>query len=56
MMLPPPKGESLKNVVERVKPYFEKYICTQIYIIGKNVLIVAHGNSLRSYNDSSWFI
>ena len=45
--VPPPKGESLKNVVERVKPYFEKYIAPNIYN-KKNVLIVAHGNSLRA--------
>ena len=43
----PPGGESLENVVERVKPYFEKSIAPEIKI-GKNILIVAHGNSLRA--------
>ena len=45
--VPPPGGESLENVVERVKPYFEKFIAPEIRI-GKNILIVAHGNSLRA--------
>ncbi len=44
----PPGGESLKDVVEkRTGPYFEKNIRTLIYE-GKNILIAAHGNSLRS--------
>ena len=44
---PPPNGESLKNVVDRVSPYFTEII--QPYILKKkNVLIVAHGNSLRA--------
>jgi len=43
----PPGGESLKNVVERVKPFFSKFIQPEINR-GKNVLIVAHGNSLRA--------
>ena len=43
----PPGGESLKNVVDRVGPYFEKFI--QPHLFGdKNVIIVAHGNSLRA--------
>ena len=43
----PPGGESLKNVVDRVGPYFEKFI--QPYLFSdKNVIIVAHGNSLRA--------
>ncbi|MDC0037229.1 2,3-bisphosphoglycerate-dependent phosphoglycerate mutase [Alphaproteobacteria bacterium] len=43
----PPGGESLKNVVDRVEPYFEKFI--QPHLFGdKNVIIVAHGNSLRA--------
>jgi 2,3-bisphosphoglycerate-dependent phosphoglycerate mutase len=44
---PPPGGESLKNVVERVQPYFTKFIQPELNL-GKNVLIVAHGNSLRA--------
>ena len=43
----PPGGESLKNVLERVEPYFDKNIAPKL-INGKNVLIVAHGNSLRA--------
>jgi len=43
----PPGGESLKDTVERVVPYFEKEILPQLKA-GKNVLIVAHGNSLRA--------
>ena len=43
----PPGGESLQNVVERVKPYFIMYIQPEINK-DKNVLIVAHGNSLRA--------
>ena len=45
--IPPPGGESLKNVVERVKPFFSKFIQPEINK-GKNVLVVAHGNSLRA--------
>ena len=44
---PPPNGESLKDVVDRVSPYFTEII--QPYILNKkNVLIAAHGNSLRA--------
>ena len=43
----PPGGESLKNVVDRVGPYFEKFIQPHL-ISDKNVIIVAHGNSLRA--------
>jgi len=44
---PPPNGESLKDVVNRVSPYFNEII--KPYILDKkNVLIVAHGNSLRA--------
>ncbi|NJL44071.1 MAG: 2,3-bisphosphoglycerate-dependent phosphoglycerate mutase [Nitrosarchaeum sp.] len=43
----PPGGESLKDVVKRTVPYFEKTILPQIKK-GKNVLIAAHGNSLRA--------
>ncbi len=44
---PPPNGESLQNVVDRVSPYFEEYIKPNIEK-GKNILIAAHGNSLRA--------
>ncbi|MDB5255962.1 MAG: phosphoglyceromutase [Chitinophagaceae bacterium] len=43
----PPHGESLKDTEARALPYFTKEIETQL-IAGKNVLIVAHGNSLRT--------
>ena len=43
----PPGGESLKNVVDRVGPYFEKFIKPNLFS-DKNVIIVAHGNSLRA--------
>lgn len=46
--VPPPGGESLKDVVEkRTGPYFEKNIQPLINA-GKNILVAAHGNSLRS--------
>ena len=45
--IPPPNGESLKDVVRRVSPYFEKEI-EPLLNEGKNILIVAHGNSLRA--------
>lgn len=43
----PPNGESLKMTQERTWPYFEKRIVPFLQE-GKNVLIAAHGNSLRS--------
>lgn len=43
----PPKGESLKDTAARTLPYFEKHILTDLRA-GKNVLVSAHGNSLRS--------
>jgi len=45
--IPPPNGESLKNVVERVSPYFKKNI-KPLLDQNKSVLIAAHGNSLRA--------
>ncbi len=46
---PPPGGECLKDVVEnRVKPYYEANIKDMVMSNGKNVLIAAHGNSLRA--------
>ncbi len=44
---PPPNGESLKDVVDRVSPYFTEIIEPHI-LNKKNVLIAAHGNSLRA--------
>lgn len=43
----PPNGESLKDTAERVIPYFEKEIAPKLKA-GKNILIVAHGNSIRA--------
>jgi len=45
--IPPPLGECLKDTGERTIPFFKKNILTQLEQ-GKNVLISAHGNSLRS--------
>jgi 2,3-bisphosphoglycerate-dependent phosphoglycerate mutase len=42
-----PRGESLKDVLERVLPYWHGTILPQLRE-GKRVLIVAHGNSLRA--------
>jgi 2,3-bisphosphoglycerate-dependent phosphoglycerate mutase len=42
-----PNGESLKNVYERVVPYYEKEILPLIKE-NKNIIIAAHGNSLRA--------
>lgn len=44
---PPPHGESLKMVYERVIPYYEQEILPKLKE-GKNVIIAAHGNSLRA--------
>jgi 2,3-bisphosphoglycerate-dependent phosphoglycerate mutase len=43
----PPHGESLKDTCERTIPYYLNNIVPELQV-GKNVLIVAHGNSLRS--------
>lgn len=43
----PPNGESLKDTADRVLPYYEKEI-VPLLKEGKNVLIAAHGNSLRA--------
>lgn len=42
-----PTGESLKLTIDRVLPYWESNISKDIKA-GKNVLISAHGNSLRA--------
>lgn len=44
---PTPKGETLKDVYERIVPYYKKNILSDLKA-GKNVLVVAHGNSLRA--------
>jgi 2,3-bisphosphoglycerate-dependent phosphoglycerate mutase len=43
----PPNGESLEDTQKRTIPFFMNCIMTDIKE-GKNVLVVAHGNSLRS--------
>lgn len=45
--VPPPNGESLKDTATRTLPYFEQNIIPLIKE-DKNVLISAHGNSLRA--------
>jgi 2,3-bisphosphoglycerate-dependent phosphoglycerate mutase len=44
---PPPGGESLKDTAERVLPYFDAHILPDV-LAGKNVIVSAHGNSLRA--------
>ena len=44
---PIPEGETLKDVYDRVKPYYEEHIKPEL-TQAKNILIVAHGNSLRA--------
>ncbi len=43
----PPGGEALKDTAERTLPFFESRILPDLKA-GKNVLVSAHGNSLRS--------
>ena len=43
----PPNGESLKDTAARTLPYFERHIVPDLKA-GKNILVAAHGNSLRS--------
>jgi len=45
--VPPPNGESLKDTAARTLPYFSQHVrpCLDA---GENVLVAAHGNSLRS--------
>ena len=45
--IPPPGGESLKDTDERVIPYFRDKILP-LLIEDNNILISAHGNSLRA--------
>lgn len=42
-----PAGESLKMTTERVLPYFDREI-RPLLAAGKNIIISAHGNSLRA--------
>ena len=43
----PPNGESLEDTQKRTIPFFERAIMGDLEL-NKNVLVVAHGNSLRS--------
>lgn len=43
----PPGGESLKDTAARVLPYYKAKILPEV-LAGRNVLISAHGNSLRA--------
>lgn len=43
----PPNGESLKDTQARVAPYYEGHI-VPLLSAGKNILVIAHGNSLRA--------
>ncbi|MBU8898155.1 2,3-bisphosphoglycerate-dependent phosphoglycerate mutase [Corallococcus sp. H22C18031201] len=45
--VPPPNGESLQMTAARVLPFYERAIAGDLRL-GKNVLVVAHGNSNRS--------
>ncbi|CAN6542702.1 unnamed protein product [Malus baccata var. baccata] len=45
--IPPPNGESLEMCAQRAVAYFKDQIEPQL-LAGKNVMIAAHGNSLRS--------
>lgn len=45
--VPPPGGESLKDTLERVLPYYAEVIWPELKA-GKTTLISAHGNSLRA--------
>ena len=44
---PVPNGETLKDVHGRVLPYYEQTILEDLKV-GKNVIVAAHGNSLRA--------
>jgi 2,3-bisphosphoglycerate-dependent phosphoglycerate mutase len=45
--VPPPGGESLQDTARRVLPYYESQIWPEV-AAGRNVLLSAHGNSLRA--------
>jgi 2,3-bisphosphoglycerate-dependent phosphoglycerate mutase len=45
--IPPPGGESLKDTANRVIPYLNKQILPHVFE-GKNVIVSAHGNSIRA--------
>jgi 2,3-bisphosphoglycerate-dependent phosphoglycerate mutase len=45
--VPPPGGESLKDTVARVLPYYCQHILPAV-LGGQRVIVAAHGNSLRA--------
>ena len=45
--IPPPSGESLKMTLERTLPYFNSDVKPHL-LDGKNIILSAHGNSIRS--------
>ncbi|MBW8618940.1 MAG: 2,3-bisphosphoglycerate-dependent phosphoglycerate mutase [Hyphomicrobiales bacterium] len=45
--VPPPNGESLKDTVARVLPYYCQEILPRV-LRGERVIVAAHGNSLRA--------
>ena len=45
--VPPPGGESLKDTVARVLPYYCQEILPRV-LRGERVIVAAHGNSLRA--------
>jgi len=45
--VPPPGGESLKDTAARTLPYYNEKIWPEVKN-GRNVIVAAHGNSLRS--------
>ncbi len=42
----PPNGESMEDCERRTMPFFHQYVLPHL-VAGKNVIIAAHGNSLR---------
>jgi 2,3-bisphosphoglycerate-dependent phosphoglycerate mutase len=44
---PIPEGETMKDVHDRVVPYYTEHILPELRS-GKNVLVVGHGNNLRA--------
>ncbi|MGF1650076.1 MAG: 2,3-bisphosphoglycerate-dependent phosphoglycerate mutase [Hyphomicrobiaceae bacterium] len=45
--MPPPGGESLKDTAARTLPFYRAHILPAV-LAGRNVIVAAHGNSLRS--------
>jgi 2,3-bisphosphoglycerate-dependent phosphoglycerate mutase len=44
---PIPNGETLKDVHDRVVPFFKSHILADL-VVGKNVILSSHGNTLRA--------